>query len=91
MLLLNKLPLQRIGVLRMVEVEMEVPTGLVKGAAPTGPEEEEEAILPGVLTVVVMTGPPPPPLLPPTPKNLPSPSGLIAVPGIVKKMNQTTR
>jgi hypothetical protein len=93
MLPLKKPPLQIIGGLRAVgmtgkleaEVEMEVEVEEL-----TGPEAVV-AILPGVLRVVVVTGAPPPPLPPPTPKNLPSPSGLIAVPGIVKKKNQTTR
>jgi len=93
MLLLKKPPLQIIGGLRAaartgpVEAEVEV---VMEVEELTGPEAVV-AILPGVLRVVVLTGPPPPPLPPPTPKNLPSPSGLTAVPGIVKKKNQTTR
>lgn len=93
MLLLKKPPLQIIGGLRAaamtgtVEAEVEA---VMEVEELTGPEAVV-AILPGVLRVVVLTGPPPPPLPPPTPKNLPSPSGLTAVPGIAKKKNQTTR
>lgn len=99
MLLRNKLPQPKIGEPRQegrtglpeAEAEAEILSGLlVVVATPIGLLVVAATPI-GALKLVIPTGPPPPPLPLRMSKSPPIQSGLIAVPGTVKRKSQTIR